>query len=113
MCLLKISARMFPVNYFCTRLGPKFSQYVTFSDKYQFIRIVADLGVFPEQQGSISAFSLYLRATTEDGPAMTVNDTFYSFFYTKYLLQQLHHKLNRTRIHRSPTENSAPDFSTI
>ena len=22
------------LNYFCTRLGPKFSQYVTFSDKY-------------------------------------------------------------------------------
>ena len=42
---------------------------------------------------SISAFSLYLRATTDEGPAMTVNDTFYSFFYTKYLLQQLHHKL--------------------
>ena len=22
------------LNYFCTRLGPKFNQYVTFSDKY-------------------------------------------------------------------------------
>ena len=25
------------LNYFCTRLGPKFSQYVTFSDKYQYM----------------------------------------------------------------------------
>ena len=39
---------------------------------------VADLGVCPERQGSISAFSLYSRVTTDDGPAMTVNDTFYS-----------------------------------
>ena len=36
---------------------------------------VADLGVCPERQGSISAFSLYSRVTTDDGPAMTVNDT--------------------------------------
>ena len=40
----------------------------------------------PRAASSFSALYLHLRATTEDGPAMTVNDTFYSLFYTKYLL---------------------------
>ncbi len=39
---------------------------------------VADLGVCPERYGSISAFSLYSRVTTDDGPAITINYTFYS-----------------------------------